>query len=177
MSWYWCRSFLNPASCAFYQRSPSFVLAFSCSCSTVQEPRTDIGHFVLVPVPVHSSPLQHWHYLRHTLTLIGVLVLLLVVFNWGCYCGDSCSLVLSPALVLVAHQLVVLAVVGVRHQHLHLVGQLVREGHIPAGVDLVQLPLADVRHSVLAHVVLVLRAQTSGPSEGERDGGLGMGWW
>lgn len=65
------------------------------------------------------------------------------------------------------HEVVVSSVVGMRHNHFHLVGQLIGEGHIPAGVDLVQLPLADVRHSVLAHVVLVLRAQTSGPPAGE----------
>lgn len=77
-----------------------------------------------------------------------------------------------PAFVLESHQLVVAPVVRVRHNHLHLVGLLIWEGHVPAGVDLVQLTLVHVWHPVLTHVLLVLRAQTRGPPEEiESEGG------
>lgn len=62
-----------------------------------------------------------------------------------------------------------LPLVGLAHNHLHGVGLLIGEGHIPAGVDVVQLALVDVRHPVLADKVMPLRAATRGPPGGERE--------
>lgn len=69
-------------------------------------------------------------------------------------------------LLLVPYQLIVEFVVRICHNHLHLVGELIRVGHIPAGVDPVQLSLIHVRHTVLTHVLIRVRARASGPSVG-----------
>lgn len=50
------------------------------------------------------------------------------------------------------------------HDHLHLVGHLIRVAGVPSGVHLVPVLAAHERHVVLAHEVMCLHARLGRPS-------------
>lgn len=140
-------------------------MARRLSLLAVDKGRSRIRHLVLLPVSPSVQQPSVYHWRLPLPTHCHRLLLWATLTAGGVLCRVDLPLVLLP------HQLVVSPVVLVRHQHLHLIGQLIRESYVPTGVDLVQLPLAHVRHPVLAHVLVALRALPRGPPGEQREEG------